>query len=216
MRLLGTGEPDFSLALVQNLRRAMPPHSFTLLLHSRVDVRLAFVLCNLHARAVFLAFAVEANTAPIASRHQKNCKKGSGGEAGFNIFLAPGQSDANVRRPHIVHGIAPRRVLSPAIAGHRLLFTGKVSSNSSVHPSSPPPQRSKEKVKPENSGLRAAMRLSQIAHRVIGDPPPLRARGSFQCLVGNCVSEDIFLSLAEGVSGGAGVDAAGSAAIGNR
>src|ERR1700730_13763640 len=36
-------------------------------------------------------------------------------------------------------------------------------------------------------------------------PPPLRARGNFQCLVGNSVGEDIFVSLVEGGSGGAGI-----------
>jgi hypothetical protein len=74
VRLLGTGEPDFDLALVQDLRRAIPPHSFTLLFHSRLDVGLIFVLCILHGRAIVLAFAVEANTASFASRQYKKCK----------------------------------------------------------------------------------------------------------------------------------------------
>ena len=68
MRLLGTGKPDLSLALVQNLRRATPSHTFTLLLHRRVDDYLIFGLCNVDARTVVLAFAVEADTAPIAGR----------------------------------------------------------------------------------------------------------------------------------------------------
>jgi len=83
----------------------MPPHSFTLLLHSRVDVCLAFVLCDLNAGAVFLAFAVEANTAPITCRQQNDRKKGSGSDDGFHVF-ALSHSNA-VRGPTTAQQITP-------------------------------------------------------------------------------------------------------------
>jgi hypothetical protein len=93
--LLGTRESNFSLVLVQNMRGAMSPHSFALLLHSGVDLRLAFILCNVHGRAVFFAFGIESNTAPITSREQECCKNGRGGKDDFHALLLPAIDEQN-------------------------------------------------------------------------------------------------------------------------
>src|SRR5260370_30240560 len=46
--------------------------------------------------------------------------------------------------------------------------------------------------------------------------PPLRARGSFQCLVGNCVGEDIVVDLVEAVAGCAELIHATAPSLANR
>jgi hypothetical protein len=60
---------------------------------------------------------------------------------------------------------------------------------------------------PVNGGKSAAnklMGLGKVGSRITWaelTPPSPCPRGSFQCLVGNCVAEDIFLSLVENFVG---------------
>ena len=55
------------------------------------------------------------------------------------------------------------------------------------------------------AGSRGGKSAKEASWQDSAPSPPLRARGSFQCLVGDFIGENFFVSLVEGGSGGADI-----------